>query len=56
MNIFYCAGGKFREVAGSPDAGPEAPDAVPARPVCCLLLAVLGLSTGHSASDFSNMC
>ena len=38
MNIFYSTGGKFAEVAGlffaekhSPDAGPEAPDAVPVR-------------------------
>ena len=40
MHFFYCAGGKIGEVAGvflaeehSPDAGPEAPDAVPVRPV-----------------------
>ena len=43
MHIFYCAGGKFGEVAGvflaeehSPDAGSEAPDAVSERPVCRL--------------------
>ena len=43
MHSFYCAGGKIGEVAGvflaekhSPDAGPEAPDAVPVRPVCRL--------------------
>ena len=43
MHFFYCAGGKFREVAGvfltekhSPDAGSEAPDAVSERPVCRL--------------------
>ena len=40
MHIFYCAGGKFGEVAGvflteehSPDVDSEAPDAVPVRPV-----------------------
>ena len=40
MHIFYCAGGKFREVTGvflveehSPDADSVAPDAVPVRPV-----------------------
>jgi len=39
--IFCCAGGKVGEDAGvflaekhSPDAGPEAPDAVPVGPVC----------------------
>ena len=37
MHIFYCAGGKIGEVVGvSPDAGPQAPDAVPVRPVCRL--------------------
>ena len=44
VHIFYCAGGNFfGEVAGvflaeehSPDAGSEAPDAVPERPVCRL--------------------
>ena len=37
MHIFYCAGGKIGEVAGvSPDAGPQAPDAVLVRPVCSL--------------------
>ena len=43
MNIFYSAGGKFGEVVGvffakkhSPDAGSEAPDAVPVRPVYML--------------------
>jgi len=43
VHIFYCAGGKFGEVTGVflaerhlPDAGPEAPDAVPVRPVCRL--------------------
>ena len=43
MHIFYCAGGKIGEVAGvflaekhSPDAGPEAPDAMPVRPMCRL--------------------
>jgi len=40
VHIFYCAGGKIGEVTGvflteehSPDAGLEAPDAVPVRPV-----------------------
>ena len=34
VHFFYCAGGKIGEVAGhSPDAGLEAPDAVPVRPV-----------------------
>ena len=40
MHIFYCVGGKLGEVTGvflaeehSPDAGSEAPDAVPERPV-----------------------
>jgi len=40
VNIFYSAGGKFGEAAGvffaekhSSDAGPEASDAVPVRPV-----------------------
>ena len=43
MHIFYCAGGKFGEVAEvflaeehSQDAGSEAPDAVSERPVCRL--------------------
>jgi len=35
VHIFYYAGGKFGEVVA--DAGPEAPDAVPVRPVCSLL-------------------
>ena len=50
MHIFYCTSGNFGEVVGekhSPDARLEAPDAVPVRPVCCLLLAVLGFSTGR---------
>jgi len=40
VHIFYCPGGKIGELAGvflakkhSPDAGPEAPDAMPVRPV-----------------------
>ena len=49
VHIFYCAGGKFGEVAGvflaeeySPDAGSEAPDTVSERPVCRQCLAQLG--------------
>jgi len=41
VHIFYCVDGKIGEVAGvflakkhSPDAGPEAPDAVSVRLVC----------------------
>ena len=35
----------------TPDASPEAPDAGPVHPVCCLLLAELGLSTGRHAPN-----
>jgi len=52
MHIFYCAGGKFGEIAGvflaeqhPPDAGLEAPDAVSVCPVCRQCLAQLGLGT-----------
>jgi len=39
VHFFYCADGKVGEVAGvflAPDTGPEAPEAVPVRPVCRL--------------------
>jgi len=56
--IFYCAGGKFGEVAGVFLIDKHSPDAVhggtgrwPERPVCCQCLALLGLSTGCTAPD-----
>ena len=54
MHIFYCAGGKFEEVVGvflaentHQTLVAEAPDAEPARLVCCQCLALLGLGTGR---------
>ena len=58
MLSFYCTDGKFGEVTGvflaerhSPDAGPEAPDAVSVRLVWSQCLAQQGLGTGHQAPD-----
>ena len=55
MYIFYCTGGKFGEVArvflAHRTQAAEAPDAEPARLVCCQCLTVLGLGTGRSAPD-----
>jgi len=54
VHIFYCTGEKIGEVTRvflaekhSPDAGPEAPDAVSVRPVYRQCLAQLGLGTGR---------
>ena len=50
MYIFYCAGGKFGEIAGS-DAVRGGTERWPERPVCCQCLALLVLSTGRTAAD-----
>jgi len=42
---------KLEKSRESPDAGPEAPDAVPVRLVCRQCLAQLGLGTGRQALD-----
>jgi len=49
VHIFYCAGGKFGEVAGNTHRtlALVAPDAEPMRPVYYQCLALLGLGTGR---------
>ena len=55
MLSFYCAGGKFGEVAGvfltHRMLATEASDAVSVRPVCSQCLAQLGLGTGRQAPN-----
>ena len=47
VEIFLCANRKFLTENKQQTLCPQAPDAEHARPVCCLSLVMLGLSTGR---------